>query len=358
MRVLVLEPYLYDTAPGQRFRIEQWARLLEKQGVSFTFVPFESGELHRIMYRRGFVVRKAAAVLRGGVQRLRLLGGLRGFDVVFLFREAAPVGPAVLERLIARRGVPIVYDFDDAIYLPNASGANRIFSVFKCVGKTRTICRLSAHVTVGNEHLRRFASRHARRTWLVPTTIDVERYLPRPPRQREAPVVIGWMGSETTLPHLRMLGEPLRELASRRRFALHVVSPAPVSLPGVTLRWTPWTAESEVRDLQGFDVGIMPLPDDRWARGKCGAKLLQYMGVGVPGVASPVGVNTEIVDDGVNGFLAGTPAEWVDRLAALIDSAPLREEMGAAGRRTVQERYSAQVHAPRLLDIFRQCPSR
>ena len=159
----------------------------------------------------------------------------------------------------------------------------------------------------------------------------------------------------TTLPHLLTLTEPLRTLAARRSFVLHVVSPTVVSLPGVQVRWTPWSSEREVTDLHAFDVGIMPLPDDRWARGKCGAKLLQYMGVGVPGVASPVGVNTEIVQDGANGFLAATPAEWIDKLAALIDSPSLRATIGMAGRRTVEERYSAHVHTPALLEIFARC---
>src|SRR5438093_9936188 len=121
------------------------------------------------------------------------------------------------------------------------------------VEKAATICRLSTHVTVGNAYLHQFASRHARRTSVVPTTVDMERYLPRPPRHADRPVVVGWIGSETTLPHLLTLTEVFQELAARRRFVLHVVSPCEVSLPGVPMRSTPWSGESEVRDLQGFD---------------------------------------------------------------------------------------------------------
>jgi glycosyltransferase involved in cell wall biosynthesis len=355
VNVLVFVPYLYNTAPGQRFRIEQWARILEKQGVTFTFVPFETPELHAVMYRPGFVGRKAVEVLRGLAGRFRLLSDLSRFDVIFLFREAAPVGPPVVERLLARRRVPIVYDFDDSIYLPNASGANRVFARLKWVRKVRLICGLSRHVTVGNGYLQRFAERHARRVSILPTTIDTERFLPRGPHRPDGPVVIGWMGSETTLPHLMVIADALRELAARRRFVLHVVSTREVSIPGVEVRSTLWSAEREVRDLQSFDIGIMPLPDDPWTRGKCGAKLLLCMGVGVAGVASPVGVNADIVDDGVNGFLAKTDAEWVDKLSVLIDSTALRASMGAAARWTVETRFSAQIVAPALLDIFRRC---
>lgn len=355
MNVLVVAPYIYDTAPGQRFRIEQWARILERRGVAFTFVPFETRALHAVMYRPGFVGRKTAEVVRGLVGRLRLLRQLSRFDVVFLFREAAPIGPPIVERLMARRRVPIVYDFDDSIYLPNASAANRIFASLKCVGKVGTICGLSRCVTVGNGHLQRFAEPRARRVCVLPTTVDVERFVPRGPRREDGPVVIGWMGSETTLPHLMLAAEPLRELAARRRFVLHVVSTREVSMAGVEVRSTRWSAEREVRDLQSFDIGIMPLPDDPWTRSKCGAKLLLCMGVGVPGVTSPVGVNTDIVDDGVNGFLVRTDADWVSKLSALIDSPTLRACMGTAARRTVEARFSGQAVAPMLLDIFRHC---
>jgi glycosyltransferase involved in cell wall biosynthesis len=256
---------------------------------------------------------------------------------------------------MARRRVPIVYDFDDSIYLPNASAANKLFAPLKWVRKVGTICRLSRHVTVGNDHLRRFAMRHAGQVSVLPTTIDTERFLPRGPRGADGPVVVGWMGSETTLPHLMMIADALRELAARRRFVLHVVSTREVSIPGVAVHSTRWSAEREVRDLQSFDIGIMPLPDDPWTRGKCGAKLLLCMGVGVPGVASPVGVNADIVEDGASGFLASTGADWVERLSALIDSPALRASMGAAARRTVESRFSAQLVAPGLLDIFLRC---
>ena len=353
MNVLALVPYLYDTAPGQRFRIEQWARILERRHVAVTFAPFESRALHAVMYRPGFVRRKAAEVARGVIERFRLLRDLPRFDVVFVYREAAPVGPPLIERLIARRRVPIVYDFDDSIFLPASSAANRGFAPLKWVSKVSTICGLSRCVTVGNRYLRGFAEPRARRVCVLPTTVDAERFVPRGPRAAGGPVVIGWMGSETTLPHLMLAAEPLRELAARRPFVLHVVSTRDVSIPGVEVRSTRWSAEREIADLQSFDVGIMPLPDDPWTRGKCGAKLLLYMAVGVAGVTSPVGVNADIVDDGVNGFLALNDADWVGKLSALIDSPALRAAMGGAARTTVEARFSGQAVAPRLLEVLR-----
>jgi glycosyltransferase involved in cell wall biosynthesis len=355
VNVLVLEPYLYDTAPSQRFRIEQWARVLERERVHFTFRPFATPALDAVLYRPGFVRRKIVEILRGLAARVRMLDDLAPFDVVIIAREAAPLGPPIVERVIARRGVPIVYDFDDAIYLPNVSPANRVFGPLKWTHKTRGICALARHVTVGNEYLRRFAERHARRVSVLPTTIDLERFVPRPRHAGRDPVTIGWMGSETTVPHLQAIHGTLRRLAERRRFMLHVVSTRDVSLEGVDVRSTRWSVDREVDDLHGFDIAIMPLPDDPWTRGKCGTKLLLGMAVGVAGVASPVGVSTTIVEDGVNGFLAANEDEWIDKLSALIDSPALRASLGAAARRTIQARFSAEVVAPALGDILRGC---
>jgi glycosyltransferase involved in cell wall biosynthesis len=166
--------------------------------------------------------------------------------------------------------------------------------------------------------------------------------------------VIGWSGSLTTLKHLRGLEPTLKKLRRAVDFRLKVIGDDRYELEGVEVESRRWSAESEVADLQSFDVGIMPLPDDPWAQGKCGLKALQYMAVGVPTVVSPVGVNTEIIQDGANGFIASGDDEWVAKLSRLIADAGLRQRLALAGRRTVEERYSAAVQAPRLLDVLEQ----
>lgn len=354
MKILALTPALYDTSPGQRFRVEQWARYLQPAGFEFTFIPFEDTELHKILYQPGDYVRKASLMLRAFARRLGLVRAVPRFDVVFLHREAALIGPALIEHLIARKRVPVVYDFDDAIWVPYISPANRFLSYFKCFGKTAAICRVSTHIIVGNGYLADYARHHNQHVAVVPTTIDTQAYTKRS-RGTDAtggPVTIGWTGSYSTVQHLDTLRPCLTKLGAHAAFRLNVIGTASYELDGVSTVARVWRAKTEIADLQRFDIGIMPLPDDDWSQGKCGLKLLQCMGLGIPVVGSPVGVNAEIIRDGVNGFLATTEREWIEKLTLLIRDPTLRHQMGMAGRQTVEEGYAASVWAPRVGEIL------
>ncbi len=357
MKVLVLLPYIYDTSPGARFRIEQWARYMEREGVEFDFASFEDGALHRAIYQQGRYLEKVARMSLGFGRRLMSLSRVRKYDLVFLHREASIIGPAVLERLLARLGVPVVFDFDDAIWTPYVSPVNRHLSYLKFFGKTPVICRLSTHITVGNEYLAEFARRYNPNVSVVPTTIDTETYLPSPLEGDDRPPTIGWTGSHSTVQHLDTLRGALAKLRGRQPYRLQVVGTPAYALDGVEVDARPWRAESEVQDLRGIDVGVMPLPDDDYAKGKCGLKMLQYMALGIPPVASPVGVNSEIVEDGVDGFLAANEGDWVEKLAALLSDPELRTRIGRAGRETVERRYSAEVWAPRVHELFKAVAS-
>ena len=355
MNVLVFIPYLHDTVPGQRFRIEQWARALGPAGVRFHFVPFQSERLNRVFYAQGRLAEKAAELLRGVGRRLRFLARMGNqWDAVFLHRELMPFGPPLLERILAGKGMPVVYDFDDAVYLPNVSDVNRAFARLKWVSKTATICGLAAHVTVGNRHLAGWARPYARQVSVLPTTIDTDSYTPKDSAGIRGVPVIGWSGSLSTIKHLRTVEGALRRLRTAVDFRLRVVGDRSYAVPGLEVESKDWSAETELCDLRSFDVGIMPLPDDEWSRGKCGLKALQYMAVGVPAVVSPVGVNTEIVEDDRNGFLADGEIEWIDKLRRVLADEGLRARFAREGRRTVEERYSARAQAPRLREILDQ----
>ena len=353
MRVLVLASAPYDTS-GPRYRIEQWARHLEPAGFRFTFAPFESEALHNVIYQRGRYVQKTMLTLEACVRRFRAIAMARDFDVVLIFREAMLIGPALIEHLLARAGLPIVFDFDDAIWVPYRSPSNARWSYLKCFGKAATICRLSSRVIVGNRYLADYARRFNENVVVVPSTIDTDAYAPRRSSGAEDahPVTIGWTGSHSTVQHLDTLRPALARLRQRCGFRLHVIGAPSYTLNGIETTVQPWRAESEARDLQCFDIGIMPLPDGDWNRGKCGMKLLQYMGAGIPAVGSPVGMNAEIICDGVNGFLASTEEQWVETLFALIRDHHLRRRMGEAGRQTVEERYSTRVWAPKVGEIL------
>ena len=351
MRVRALVPYPLRRVGGQRYRIEQWAPHLAQHRVELTFSPFLSDRGLDVLYESGRSARKAIETLRGYARRTLELAAGAGEDVLYVFREAALLGPAWLERLHARRR-PIVYDFDDAIYLADASPSNAWVRALKPSDKPQALCRLARHVIAGNEVLARFASSHADRVTVVPSTVDTDEYRmePRPPNERP---VIGWTGSLTTLPHLAALAPALRRLREIAPFELRVVGGC-LEIPGVDVRCLPWRAETEVDDLRPIDVGVMPLPDDEWSRGKCGMKALQYMALGIPAVVSPVGANATIVAHGANGLHARSEDEWVEALARLLRDAALRAQLGRAARRTVEQCYSARVQAPRVAAVVHE----
>ncbi len=349
IRVLALVPYPPGRAPGQRYRIEQWAPFLHHEGVHVTLSPFLSQRGMDVLYQPGHVAMKGWETVRGYLGRVAEALQPTSADVIFVYREAALLGPAWIERLLALRR-PLVFDFDDAIYLADTSQANAWSRALKSATKVETICRMAHHVTVGNDFLARYAKDRARAVTVIPSTIDTDVYQVRPRARNRVPV-IGWTGSVTTVPYLMALAHALRRLREKQQFELRVIG-AKVDIEGLAVRCLPWRAETEPDDLRALDVGLMPLSGDEWSRGKCGMKALQYMALGIPPVVSPVGVNTTIVRDGVNGFYARADDEWIDRMALLLEDGPLRRSLGQEARRTVEESYSARTHAPRFAKVL------
>jgi glycosyltransferase involved in cell wall biosynthesis len=349
IQVLALVPYPACCAPGQRYRIEQWIPHLGREGVHVTLSSFLSRRGMDVLYEPGHVAVKVQEMLRGYLSRTAEALGSTSADVIFVYREVALLGPAWIERLLALRR-PLVFDFDDAIYLTDTSEANAWSRRLKPTTKPVAICHLARHVTVGNEFLATFARRHAREVTVVPSTIDTDFYQIQPRAKNRVPV-IGWTGSATTLSYLTALAPALRRLREKREFELRVIG-ARADIEGLVIRCLPWCAETEPEDLRALDVGLMPLPDNEWSRGKCGMKALQYMALGIAPVVSPVGVNATIVRDGVNGFHARTEEEWIDRISLLLGDEPLRRDLGQEARKTVEESFSARVHAPRIAGIL------
>jgi glycosyltransferase involved in cell wall biosynthesis len=350
IRALALVPYPTGRVPGQRYRIEQWAPLLRAEGVEVTFSSFLSVRGMDVLYRPGFTATKLREGVGGYVKRLVEVVRPSSADVVFVYREASLLGPAWIERLHSWR-LPLVFDFDDAIYLRDSSPANGWARILKPVRKPGAICHLARHVIVGNDVLASFANGHARAVTVIPSTIDTESYQPKCRHPNPRPIV-GWTGSATTRRYLASLGSALRKLQQREDFELLVIG-VRIEIDGVRVRCIPWKAETEVEDLRRLDVGLMPLADDEWCRGKCGMKALQYMALGIPPVVSPIGANTKIVRDGVDGFHVRTEEEWVERIVLLLRDEALRKRMGEAARKRVEDAYSARVHAPRVAQVLR-----
>jgi glycosyltransferase involved in cell wall biosynthesis len=330
MRVLAMVPAPMNTTPGQRFRIEQWEPYLHRYGIDIEFSSFSDKNLADALQLGGRLVFKIVNVFKSWLGRLHVAVHANGFDLAYIFRESSLIGPAIVERILVSRGIPFVFDFDDAVWIRYTSSSNPVFSRLRCSGKTSTSCRLARHVIAGNAYLREYASQRNEQTTIVPTSIDTNRYQPRAVESRRIPTV-GWTGSHSTERHLEVIRKALERLRNQIEYRLVI----------------------EVQDLSDFDVGIMPLPDSPWERGKCGLKALQCMALAIPVVVSPVGVNAEIVSDGINGFLAETCEDWVAMLFRLLIDPSHRGDLGRRARRTVENSYSAEVCASRVAEVFR-----
>lgn len=349
--VLFLTKYARNGA-SSRYRTFQYLPLLEQAGIRCEVRPLfdEAYLVHRYTSGRGQI----RDILRAFLRRLAALVTARRFDLVVIEYELLPYFPALLERLLRWVGVPYVVDYDDALF--HQYDRHKNGWVRRLLGDKIAHVMSGAHlVTAGNAYLADYARRAgAKRVEIIPTVIDLERY-PRAAATQPPNSIftIGWIGSPATAKYLQAIAPALAAVCADGMGRVRLIGSGPVDLPGVPVEVLQWDETTEVNTMQQFDVGIMPLPDEPWERGKCGFKLIQYMACSLPVVASPVGVNCEIVEPGVNGFLARTTEEWAQALGTLLDDAGLRQRMGQAGRLKVEEGYSLQVTGPRLAELIK-----
>lgn len=359
MRLLFLAVHRPGRSPSQRFRFEQFQPWLESQGVQTHYAWLLDEQDDEVAYGTGRTLQKAAIALRAaGTRALEIARGLhKEFDVALVQREAFFAGPPLVERALVRGGLPLVYDFDDAVWLPNVSAANRAFAALKFPGKADQIIRLATHVIAGNAWLAGHARSLNPNVSVIPTVVNTDAYEPSIwSRPRSGPVTIGWTGSFATLVYLKPLLPALQRVQEKfgEKVRFKFIGAPDFRPEGLAAKVVPWRAETEVEDLRELEVGLMPAPDDQWARGKCGCKGLQYMALGIPAVMSPVGVAQEIARDGETGFLPRDEAAWVEALSRLVSDEGLRRRVGEAGREVARERYSVRAWREPLLATLRQ----
>jgi len=353
--IAFLTPYPTNTAPGPRFRFEQYYGILQNHRIRFkVFSFFSEPDYRKVRQQTGRAL--LWPLLKGVVNRLRTLPELLRFDFVFIYREACPVGPPMLEWIIAHIfRKKIIYDFDDAIWLIDNRHETKIESFLRWRGKVKWICRWSYRVSCGNRYLADFASKYARQVVVNPTTLDPSRQQARLKPEKEPGqegITIGWTGSHSTLKYLESFLGIIRQLEERHpHLSFLVIADRNPEYALKSFVFKKWNLETEIDDLLEMDIGVMPLPNDEWTRGKCGFKILQYMALGIPAVGSPVGVNAEIIS-GSNGYLATTNTEWIEALERLIFDRALRKRLGQEGQRTVIDRYSVESNTGNFLALF------
>ncbi len=351
-KILFLVAHRPGRSPGQRFRFEQYLDYLKKNGFDsqISYLIDESDD--RLFYAPGKFIAKFRILLKSIRKRLRDLKLAKSFDIIFIYREAIMLGTTYFERRLKKLGVPVIVDFDDSIWLKDVSEGNRNLAFLKMPSKTPRIIKLSDAVFVGNKYLSDYACNYNSNVKIIPTTIDTDYYAPAG-KTGHNPVCIGWTGSSTTLKHLNMAIPVLKRIRDKYgdRVCFRVISDEPLAAEIDGLENIRWKKETEVADLNKIDIGIMPLPDNQWTRGKCGFKGLQYMALEIPAVMSPVGVNNEIIKHGKNGFLATDEDDWFEKLCMLVDSSELRRRLGKEGRKTVIERFSFDSQK----DVYLEC---
>ncbi len=352
-RILALATH-GEAAPSTRYRVLQWIPALQDAGFSLSVEPFFSASMTAALYHPGRTAEKVAATAAGALRRWTTLARLRGrADMLFLHREVFPLGRRSGLKALARFSGPMIYDYDDAMFLPQR-GDRGVLGWLENVDTAKALMALSHVVFAGNAFLAAYARQYAPRVVVLPTCIDTERFAPPVRTEPAGTPVVGWIGSYTASKYLLNLIPALQATAGRGRFRLYVVGCHPVPpIRGVEMQQADWSLAREVADFQRCEIGVYPLSDDAWAQGKCAFKAIQFMACGIPVVAAAVGMNRELIQDGVNGYLAATPDEWVEKLARLVTDAAERRRLGAAARATIEERYSLRAHAATLIQTLR-----
>lgn len=353
-RIYFVAAHRPDRSPSQRYRFEQYFSLLKANGFSFKLAYLINAADDRRFYGAYSPAIKLLLLLKFFFIRLMHVWESRTYDFIFIQREAYFIGGPIFERLFKLWGKPVLFDFDDAIWLPNVSQENAKWGFLKFPQKVKKIIKLSDKVICGNAYLEAYAQQFTKNTYLIPSTIDLDYYQEDHSYREPGVICIGWSGSGTTVPYFDEITPALVRLkqafGEKVKF---VVYGAPqyvnteLGIEGIA-----WSPETEVAIINSFDIGIMPIPDTEWAKGKCSMKGLQYMALGVATVMSDVGTNKVVIQSGVNGVLCSDLDTWFTTLKNLIDDKSQRELLGRKGKETIIDKYSCQSQSAQFLGLF------
>lgn len=354
-KVLFISP-VPELGAGFRARIGQYLPYLEKENINFTCRPFMSNDFFKIVYKPGRKIKKIFYFLQCTFRRLFDIFSFPFYDSIFIYREAFPFGPPLIERIIRVLGVPIIYDIDDAIFMPNPNVKEpKLIKRLKYYKKADEIIRMSSCVIVCNDYLKDYVKRINPKVEMIPTPVETKIFKPREKDGPRSVSVIGWIGTHTTFPYFEKIRNVFLRLSKKNDFVLKIVGAGKdFFADGLRVINKEWSLRDDLSDFQSLDIGVYPLGGNEFDLGKTGYKTVQYMSVGVATVASNVGRNKEIIKDGINGFLAETEDEWVKKLELLIRDSELRKKVGLEARKTVEQVYSVEINAPKLIRVFNQ----
>lgn len=354
-RILFIAAHRPDRSPSQRFRFEQYFDYLHENGFTCDFSFLLNEREDRTFYSKGKILAKINVFVDSWKRRQHDVMTASQYDIIFIQREAFMTPSIRFERIFAQSGAKVIFDFDDAIWKLDISDGNRMFKWLKDPSKTPKIISLSHQVIAGNAYLADYAKQYNANVTIIPTTIDTSYHLRKTPYVEKEKICIGWTGSLTTIKHFRLAENILKKLKEKYgdKIYFKVIGERNYRNVELGIQGTPWSRETEISELEDLDIGIMPLEDDEWSKGKCGFKGLQYMAMEIPAVLADVGVNADIIQHGENGFIAKNDQDWFDLLSQLIDSYDLRLRLGKAGRKTIEEKYSVESQKGRYLEVLK-----
>jgi glycosyltransferase involved in cell wall biosynthesis len=354
MKILAIVPYQLNFAAGQRFRIEQWAKELASRDIHVEYLSFATEELTDTLHKPGSVVKKSLMMSGAFVRHLKNALTSEKPDLILVYREASLIGPAIIESIVRRWNVPMVYDLDEPLFILLKSAANGNFTRLRFVSKVNKLFKMSDAVFVASQALADYARKFNNNVHLVPMTVDTERYKPSEEKKTNKKPIIAWVGTRTNQPNVSLAVPALRKLREEMDFTLRIIADEPVEYEGLDVEFIKWTYDQEPALLQESDIGIVPVRDSEWGPYKFFFKTIQYMSTGLPVVGSALGSNLENIAEGKSGFLAKTENDWYQPLKTLLQNPEMRRTFGEEGRKIVLERFDIERQYDFLENEFKR----
>ena len=353
-KILFIAHHRLDRSPGQRYRFEQYFPYLSDNGFTCELANIISEKDDQVLYNSSNYLKKGFIAFSAYKKRYLNYKNIKNYDLVVLYREAILTRSIMFEKLFSKSGVPLLFDFDDAIWIKDISQSNKLLSFLKNENKIEKILPLCAHVTCGNQYLKDYAAKFNSNVTIIPSTVNTDLYVPMKLNESTSKVKIGWVGSHTTIKHFQIIINVYKRLKEKYKdnISFKVIGDDNYKNDELGIIGEKWDNSKEVELFNSFDIGVMPLPKDHWTEGKCGMKGLLYMSTGKPAVVSAVGANKTIIEHEENGFLCSGDDHWFETLSLLIEDSGLREEIGMNGRKTIEEKYSTLSQRDKYLNLY------
>jgi L-malate glycosyltransferase len=344
MKVLAIVPYQLDYCAGQRFRIELWEKELIKRGIEIEYISFTNQALTDVLYKPKNYLAKATLMISLLAKQIITALKAKRPDLIFIYREAALLGPPIIENIVRQWNIPIIYDIDEPLFVPYTSPSNGSLNKLRFFSKIPKIMQMSDCVFSVNQSIAKYASDYNSDVEVVPMAVDTQRYAPLENTTKPiiARPIITWVGTRTNQANINLAIPPLQKLYKTHKFTFRIIADEPMQYEGLEVEFIPWAYDIEVPKLQEAQIGIVPVMESVWSPWKFFFKTVQFMSLGMPVVASAVGSNLEIIKDGFNGFLVKNEQEWEEKIQLLFENKSLRQELGHNARQTALAHFDIE----------------